>query len=105
MTKNFFFKYKKMWKKKSFKVSKSISLTTHIIVVISSLCAGIIFFIFVNTFILPTSLELPKTTAINWLVLNRHSMTLDYVRFFAFIVIIQTFIMVGWIFFVWKKSE
>jgi hypothetical protein len=95
----------KKWSAKAIRIRKTVSFGTHIFVVLFSLSMGVIVFIFLNLFVLPASLPLPKTTAINWLVLNNHSMTLDYIRFVLFVLILQASTVIGWIIFIWKRKN
>ena len=95
----------KSWKIVAKKVVKEETLTDHVLGVLLSLCVGITFFIILNTYLLPKSLPLPKTTAINWLTLHNHSLTLDYIRFALFSLIVPGVTVFGWIVWVLRKNH
>lgn len=87
------------------RVDLDTQLIDHVWAVLLSLLVGIILFIFISGVFLPDRLPIPETTAINWLVLNRHSMTLDYIRFGLFVFIIPVSIVTGWIMLIWQKNR
>lgn len=99
------FRIDKQLRDRGKRIEKQVRLLDHVIVVLLSLSAGVIIFFYINTFFLPETLPLPETTAINWLVLNEHSMTLDYIRFGLFVLIISISIVTGWIMVIWKKNR
>lgn len=95
-----------VWRHKIIKkAAKNVSMATHARYVLISLIAGVTIYILINIFFLPKTLPLPSTTAINWLVLHKHSMTLDYIIFGLFIAIIPTSIVVGWTILIWRKNH
>lgn len=95
----------KNWVRQAERVSKQVTLTEHAVVVLLSLIAGVIFFLFLNTFLLPNTLPVPQTTAINWLVIHGHSLTLDYIRFGLFVCIIPISTVAGWYVLIWRKNS
>lgn len=74
------------------------------LVILISLTVGVVVFMSINFILLPQSMPLPETTAINWFTLHKHSMTLDYLRFVLFVITLQCSMIMGWILFIWKKN-
>lgn len=81
------------------------TLIYHIVAGSLSLFIGLIVFVLINSFLIPKTLPLPKTNAINWLVTHKHSITLDYIRFGLFIFIIPASIVIGWIVLIWRRKR
>lgn len=98
-------KIDRQWEKKAKRIGKQATFQDHVIAVSLSFIAGVILFLLVSIFFLPKTLPIPETTAINWLVLNKHSMTLDYIRFGLFVLIILVSIVAGWIMLIWQKNR
>ncbi len=97
-------KIKTSWRKRAREIER-VALKTHIVVLSFSLIIGILLFLLFNQLVLPHSLPLPKTTAINWFVLHKHSLTLDYIRFIFFIAILQVTMIIFWTLFIWKRRK
>lgn len=83
---------------------KEYGLYEQVTVFSVSLVFGCIIYFLCILFILPQSLPLPKTSAINWLVLHKHSLTVDYMRFALFVLIIPGSVIVGRYLFLWQKK-
>ncbi len=69
-----------------------------------SLLVGCIVYTLSIFYIVPQSLPVPKTSAINWLVLHKHSLTLDYIRFLLIVLLIPVTVLLGQYFFLWRKK-
>lgn len=94
----------KDWDKKAKKINKNTKLEEHIVAVAVSFFLGLIIYALIYIFILPKSLPIPKTTAINWLVQHQHSIQLDYLRFVLFVLIVSACTIFGWMQLIWRKK-
>ena len=77
-------------------------LTSLLIIPIFILIA--IIFSFGLTILIPNNLQHGYVSTINWMTVNKHSLSRDYIIFGIFAVLIPLSIILGWIFILWKKK-
>lgn len=102
---NRFISFDKKWTKWAKKIDKKRNLATDFVSVLIFGVVGILFYLLIYFFVLPQSIPLPQTTAVNWFVVHNHSLLLDYIRFAVFVTVIPITIIAGWFIKLWKKGK
>lgn len=95
----------RQWKKMAKRIRSDNTLIDHIVAALVSFYFGITIYFLIYAYILPKTLPIPKTDAINWLTVHGHSMTLDYIRVGLLVFVIPSSIVLGWFLQIWKRDR